>query len=128
MCNNMSYLRNLLSSDFGGHFSHFNLYFTLLSPEDTYILQMVEPRSFAVSACFRLKRSFYNLILKFSLHTRPPKDGMTSEYEPCFIKHFFKKRRSRGPGLCPTSGLKSPCPRTSCRPLGAWYKVRTSKL
>ena len=81
MCNNMSFLRNLLSSDFCGHSSHFNSNFTLLSPDDTNILPIVEPRSFAVSACFRLKRSFDNLILKFSLHTRPPKDGMTSEDE-----------------------------------------------
>ena len=53
----------------------------ILSPDEIDVLPMVEPRSFAVSACYRLKRLFYNLIFKFLLHTRPPEDGMTYEDE-----------------------------------------------
>ena len=58
MCNNMGFLKNLLSSDFGGHFCHFGLYFMLLSPEEIDVLPMVEPLSFAVSANFRMKSFF----------------------------------------------------------------------
>ena len=36
---------------------------------------------------------------------------------------FLERHRLR-----PTYGLKSPRPRTSCRPLEAWYEVRISKL
>ena len=58
MCNNMGFLKNLLSSDFGGHFCHFGVYFMLLSPEEIDVLPMVEPLSFAVSAYFRMKSFF----------------------------------------------------------------------
>ena len=34
MCNNMGFLENLLSGDFGGHFSILSLYFILLSPDE----------------------------------------------------------------------------------------------
>ena len=81
MCNNMGFLKNLLSSDFGGHFFIFDLYFMILNPNEIDVLPMVEPRSFAVSADFRLKPSFYNLILKFLLYIRPPQYGTTSEAE-----------------------------------------------
>ena len=59
----------------------FSLYFMLQSPEKIDVLRMVEPRSFAVSANLRFKTLFYNLILKFLLHARPPQDGTTSEDE-----------------------------------------------
>ena len=59
MCNNMGFLKNLLSSDFGGHFFIFVLYFMTLSPDEIDVLPMVEPRSFAVSADFGLKPSSY---------------------------------------------------------------------
>ena len=49
MCNNMGFLNNLLSGDFGGHFSILSIYFMLLSPGEIDVLPMVEPRSFAVS-------------------------------------------------------------------------------
>ena len=49
MCNNMGFLKNLLSGDFGGHFSILSIYFMLLSPGEIDVLPMVEPRSFAVS-------------------------------------------------------------------------------
>ena len=49
MCNNMGFLNNLLSGDFGGHFSILSMYVMLLSPEEIDVLPMVEPRSFAVS-------------------------------------------------------------------------------
>ena len=55
MCNNMGFLENLLSGDFGGHFSILSLYFMLLSPDGTDVLPMVEPRSFAVFTNFILK-------------------------------------------------------------------------
>ena len=71
MCNNMGFLKNLLSSDFGGHFFIFVVYFMILSQDEIDVLPMVEPQSLAVSANCRLKRLFYNLILKFLLHTRP---------------------------------------------------------
>ena len=70
MCNNMGFLKNLLSSDFGGHFFIYVLYFMILSPDEIDVLPMVEPRSFAVFANFRLKLLFYNLILKFLLYIR----------------------------------------------------------
>ena len=59
MCNNMGFLKNLLSSDFGGHFFIFVLYFMILSPDEIDVLPMVEPRIFAVSADFGLKPSSY---------------------------------------------------------------------
>ena len=65
MCNNMDFLKILLSSDFGGHFFIFSLYFMILSPGEIDVLPMVEPRSFAVFDNFRLKLLFDNLILKF---------------------------------------------------------------
>ena len=34
MCNNMGFLENLLSGDFGGHFFILSLYFMLLSPDE----------------------------------------------------------------------------------------------
>ena len=49
MCNNMGFLNNLLSGDFGGHFSILSIYFMLLSAGEIDVLPMVEPRSFAVS-------------------------------------------------------------------------------
>ena len=49
MCNNMGFLNNLLSGDFGGHFSILSIYFMLLSLGEIDVLPMVEPRSFAVS-------------------------------------------------------------------------------
>ena len=64
MCNNMGFLKNLLSSDFGGHFFIFDLYFMILSTDEIDVLPIVEPRSFAVSANFRLKPLLYSLILK----------------------------------------------------------------
>ena len=62
MCNNMGFLKNLLSSDFGGHFFIFGLYFMILNLEKNDVLPMVEPLSFAVFAHFRLKPLFYNII------------------------------------------------------------------
>ena len=59
MCNNMGFLKNLLSSDFGGHFFIFGIYFKILSPDEIDVLPMVEPRIFAVSADFGLKPSSY---------------------------------------------------------------------
>ena len=82
MCNNMGFLKNLLSSDFGGHFFIFGLYFMILSSEKNDILPMVEPLNFAVSAQFRLKTLFYNLIRKYLFQSRPLQDGMTSEPVP----------------------------------------------
>ena len=38
MCNNMGFLKNLLSSDFGGHFFIFGLYFIILSPDEIDVL------------------------------------------------------------------------------------------
>ena len=58
MCNNMGFLKNLLSSDFGGHFCHFGVYFMRLNPEEIDVLPMVEPLNFAVSANFRMKSFF----------------------------------------------------------------------
>ena len=58
MCNNMGFLKNLLSSDFGGHFFIFGLYFMILSSDEIDVLPMVEPRIFAASAYFRLKPLF----------------------------------------------------------------------
>ena len=81
MCNNMGFLKNLLSSDYGGHFFIFGLYFMKLCPDEIDVLPMVEPRSFAGSADFRLKLLFYNFILKFLLYIRPSKYGTTSEAE-----------------------------------------------
>ena len=60
MCNIMGFLKNLLSSDFGGHFFIFGLNFMILSTDEIDDPPMVEPRSFAVSANFRLKPLFYN--------------------------------------------------------------------
>ena len=65
MCNNMGFFKNLLPSDFGGHFLIFGLYFIILSPDEIDVLPMVEPRSFAVFANFGSKPLFHNLILKF---------------------------------------------------------------
>ena len=62
MCNNMGFLENLLSGDFGGHFSIFRLYFMLLSPDGIDVLPVVEPLSFAVFTNFILKPLFYNFI------------------------------------------------------------------
>ena len=62
MCNNMGFLENLLSGDYGGHFSILSLYSMLLSPDEIDVLPMVEPRSFAVFTNFILKPLFYNLI------------------------------------------------------------------
>ena len=62
MCINMGFLKNLLSSDFGGDIIIFGLYFMILSTDEIDVPPMVEPRSFAVSANFRLKPLFYNLI------------------------------------------------------------------
>ena len=62
MCNNMGFLKNLLSSDFGGHFFIFGLYFMILNLEKNDVLPMVEPLSLAVFAHFRLKPLFYNII------------------------------------------------------------------
>ena len=61
----MDFLKNLLSSDLSGHFFILDLYFMTLSSDEIDVLPMVEPRSFAVSAHFRLKPSFFNLILNF---------------------------------------------------------------
>ena len=42
MCNNMGvFKKNLLSSDFGGHFFIFGLYFMILSPDEVDVLPMV---------------------------------------------------------------------------------------
>ena len=60
MCDNIAFFKNLLSSDFGGHFFIFDLYFKILSPDEIHVLPMVEPWSFAVSADCRLKLLFYN--------------------------------------------------------------------
>ena len=62
MCNNMGFLENLLSGDFGGHFTIFRLYFMLLSPDGIDVLRVVEPQSFAVFTNFILKPLFYSLI------------------------------------------------------------------
>ena len=62
MCNNMGFLENLLSGDFGGHFFILSLYFMLLSPDGIDVLPVVEPLSFAVFTNFILKPLFYNLI------------------------------------------------------------------
>ena len=59
------------SSAFGGQFCHFGLYFMLLSQEEIDVLPMIELRSFAVFANFRLQPLFYNLISKFLLRIRP---------------------------------------------------------
>ena len=60
MCYNIGFLKNLLSSDFGGHFFIFGLYFKILSSDEIDVLPMLEPRSFTVSADFRLKLLFYD--------------------------------------------------------------------
>ena len=67
MCNNMGFLKNLLSSDFGGHFFIFDLYFMILSPDEIDVLPMVEPRSFAGSADFRRRSVLWrpDMKLKF---------------------------------------------------------------
>ena len=75
----MSFLKNMLSSDFGGHFFHFRLIFYDTESLKNDVLPMVEPLSFAVFAHFRLKPLFYNLIWRYLFHTRPLQDGMTSE-------------------------------------------------
>ena len=59
MCYHIGFFKNLLSSDFGGHFFIFGLYFKILSPDEIDVLPMVEPRIFAVSADFGLKPSSY---------------------------------------------------------------------
>ena len=41
ICNNMGFLKNLLSSDFGGHFFIFGLYFMILSLDEIDVLPMV---------------------------------------------------------------------------------------
>ena len=69
----------------------FGLYFMLVSPEENDVLLMVELRSFAVFANFRLQPSFYNLILKFLPRIRPLQDGRTSEDE-----NFPDQGRGRG--------------------------------
>ena len=53
----------------------------ILSPDEIDVLPMVEPRNFAVSAYFRLKLLFYNLILKFQLYIRSPQYGTMSEVD-----------------------------------------------
>ena len=58
MCNNKDFLNNLPSSGFSGHFFIIDLYFMTLSSDVIDVPPMVEPRSFAVSAYFRLKPSF----------------------------------------------------------------------
>ena len=63
----------------------------LLIPEEIDVLPMVEFRSFAVFANFRLQPSFYNLILKFLPRIRPLQDGTTSEDE-----NFPDQERGRG--------------------------------
>ena len=64
-------------------FSNFWLiFYMILSPDEIDVLPMVEPRSFAVSANFKLKPLFYNLILKFLLRTRPPQYGTTTQVKP----------------------------------------------
>ena len=55
MCNNMGFLKNLLSSDFGGHCFIFGLYFMILSPDENDVLPMAVPRSFAIFAVFILR-------------------------------------------------------------------------
>ena len=63
----------------------------LVSPEENDVLLMVELRSFAVFANFRLQPSFYNLILKILPRIRPLQDGTTSEDE-----NFPDQGRGRG--------------------------------
>ena len=93
----MGFLKNLLSSDFDGHFYIFGFHFMILSPDEINVLPMVEPRSFAVSAVLLIKiilitfftnftrQKLYStstaLILKFLLYIRPPQYGTTSEVE-----------------------------------------------
>ena len=52
MCNNMGFLENVLSGDFGGHFFILSLYIMLPDQEEIDVLPMVEPQSFAVSSNF----------------------------------------------------------------------------
>ena len=77
MCNNMGFWEICSLATLVAILVIFNLYFMLLSPEDTDILPMVDPRSFAVSAYSDC--NVYFTILKFLLYIRPPEDGMTSE-------------------------------------------------
>ena len=58
----------------------FRLYFMLLSQEEIDVLPMIELRSFAVFANFRLKPLQFNFRI-FLVRLRPLQDGMTSEYE-----------------------------------------------
>ena len=58
MCNYMGFLKNLLSSDFGGHCFIFGLYFMIVSPEEIDVLPMAVPRSFAITAEFILRLLF----------------------------------------------------------------------
>ena len=69
----------------------FGLCFMLLSLEEIDVLPMIELRSFAVFAYFRLQLLFYNLISKFLLRIRPLKDGTTSGDE-----NFPDQERGRG--------------------------------
>ena len=75
MCSNIDFLKNLLTSDLGGHCFIFGLYFMILSPEEIDILSLAKPQSFAVSAYFRFNPSFNNSILKSLLYTRPSQYG-----------------------------------------------------
>ena len=72
-------------------------YATTAQEDEIDVLPMVAPRSWAVSAYFRLKPLFYNLIL----NVRRLKDGKDVDMSRirCFMQHFFKNWRPlRGPG------------------------------
>ena len=69
----------------------FGLYFMPLSLEEIDVLPMIELRSFAIFANFRLQPLFYNLISKFLLRIRPLQDGTTSGDE-----NFPDQLRGRG--------------------------------
>ena len=69
----------------------FGLYFMLLSQKEIDVLPMIELRSFAIFANFRLQPLFYNLISKFLLCIRPLQDGTTSGDE-----NFPDQERRRG--------------------------------
>ena len=130
MCNNMGFLKNLLSSDFGGHFFIFVLYFMILSPDEIDVLPMVEPRSFAVSPDFGLKPSFYCSILTLYQASAVRNDvrsrGLGGNWRGLGPGHrrprHLHPRTSKKifnnfcPGrLRPIPDLESPLPRTSSR-------------
>ena len=130
------------SSAFGGQFCHFGLYFMLLSQEEIDVLPMIELRSFAVFANFKLQPLFYNLILKFlSPRTRTFQTknvdvearGRGRWHSIATVPEWARTETTTSglPGdvdLVPVTGMESFRPRTSSYTVEAWCEVKILKL